>query len=106
MTGVYGSGAKASLYQIPVATVTSPDNLTSVTGDIYQLSQTSGPMKTQPAGTKSAGTILADNLESSTVDLATELTNMIVAQRSYEANSKVLQAASDLLSKLNEIQTN
>ena len=86
--------------------MTSPDNLTSITGDVYQLSQTSGPMAIQTAGSGSAGTILADNLEASTVDLATELTNMIVAQRSYEANSKVLQAASDLLSKLNEIQTN
>ncbi len=105
LTGVYGSGAKANLYDIPVATVTSPDNLTSITGDVYQLSQTSGPMTLQSGGTGSAGTILADNLEASTVDLATELTNMIVAQRSYEANSKVLQAASDLLSKLDQIQT-
>lgn len=105
LTGIYGSDAKANLYKIPVATVTSPDNLTAITGDVYQLSQTSGPMTLQTAGTGSAGKILSDNLEASTVDLATELTNMIVAQRSYEANSKVLQAASDLLSKLNQIQT-
>ena len=62
-------------------------------------------MTIQTAGSGSAGKILSDNLEASTVDLATELTNMIVAQRSYEANSKVLQAASELLSKLNQIQT-
>ncbi len=105
LTGVYGSAAKANLYKIPVATVTSPDNLTAITGDVYQLSQTSGPMTTQTAGQGAAGKILSDNLEASTVDLATELTNMIVAQRSYEANSKVLQAASELLSKLNQIQT-
>ena len=105
LTGIYGSDAKANLYKIPVATVTSPDNLTAITGDVYQLSQTSGPLTIQEAGSGSAGKILSDNLEASTVDLATELTNMIVAQRSYEANSKVLQAASDLLSKLNQIQT-
>lgn len=105
LTGVYGSGAKAVLYDIPIATVTSPNNLTSVSGNVYQASETSGSMTIQTAGSGSAGTIQADNLESSTVDLATELTNMITAQRSYEANSKVLQAASDLLSKLNQLQT-
>ena len=105
LTGIYGSDAKANLYKIPIATVTSPDNLAAITGDVYQLSQTSGPMTIQTAGSGAAGKILSDNLEASTVDLATELTNMIVAQRSYEANSKVLQAASDLLSKLNQIQT-
>ncbi len=105
LTGVYGSDAKANLYKIPIATVTSPDNLTAITGNVYQLSQTSGPMTVQTAGQGAAGSILSDNLEASTVDIATELTNMIVAQRSYEANSKVLQAASDLLSKLDQIQT-
>ncbi|WP_158808108.1 flagellar hook protein FlgE [Beijerinckia sp. L45] len=105
LTGIYGSGAKAVLYDIPIATVTSPNNLTSVDGNVYQQSATSGSMTLQPAGTGAAGEIDADNLESSTVDLATELTNMITAQRSYEANSKVLQAASDLLSKLNQLQT-
>jgi flagellar hook protein FlgE len=106
LTGVYGSGAKAVLYDIPIATVTSPNNLANVSGNVYQLSETSGSMTLQTAGTGSAGKIEGDNLEASTVDLATELTNMIVAQRSYEANSKVLQAASDLLSKLNQLQTN
>jgi flagellar hook protein FlgE len=106
LTGIYGSGAKAVLYDIPVATVTSANNLTSISGNVYQLSATSGNMTLQTAGTGAAGKIESDNLESSTVDLATELTNMITAQRSYEANSKVLQAASDLLSKLNQLQTN
>ena len=105
VTGVYGSGIKAVLYDIPVATVTSPDNLTAVTGDLYQQSNTSGTLNIGKAGSGAAGSIEADNLESSTVDIATELTNLIVAQRAYEANTKVLQAASDLLSKLDQIQT-
>ena len=43
------------------------------------------------------------SLEASTTDLATELSNMIVTQRSYEANSKVMSTTSDMLSKLANI---
>jgi flagellar hook protein FlgE len=105
LTGVYASGATATLYDIPVATVTSPDSLTSLNGDVYQQNDQSGNIIYNTAGTGSAGKIEADNLEGSTVDLATQLTNMIVAQSSYEANSKVLQTVANLLSKLNQIQT-
>lgn len=52
------------------------------------------------AGTGGLGTIQSSTLENSTVDLATQLTNMIVAQRGYEANTKVFQAGSDLLAQL------
>jgi len=105
LTGVYASGATSTLYDIPVATVTSPDSLTSLNGDVYQQNDQSGNIVYNTAGTGSAGKIESDNLEGSTVDLATQLTNMIVAQSSYEANSKVLQTVSNLLSKLNQIQT-
>ncbi|MDR3463522.1 MAG: flagellar basal body rod C-terminal domain-containing protein, partial [Beijerinckiaceae bacterium] len=74
-------------------------------GDVYQQNDQSGNIVYNTAGTGSAGKIESDNLEGSTVDLATQLTNMIVAQSSYEANSKVLQTVADLLSKLNQIQT-
>ncbi|MBE7190012.1 flagellar basal body rod C-terminal domain-containing protein, partial [Jatrophihabitans endophyticus] len=77
-----------------------------LSGNVYQVSQTSGPMVLSTATTNGTGSILSDTLEESTVDLATELTNMISAQRSYEANSKVLQAASDLLGDLNRLTTN
>ena len=55
------------------------------------------------ATTGSLGAIDSSSLENSTVDLATELTNMISAQRSYEANSKVIQASSDLLKVVDQL---
>ena len=106
VTEVYASGYQKAAYEIPLATVESPTNLTNLSGNVYQVSQTSGPMVLNTASTNGTGTILSDTLEESTVDLATELTNMISAQRSYEANSKVLQAASDLLGDLNRLTTN
>ena len=106
VTEVYASGYQKAAYEIPLATVESPNNLTNLSGNVYQVSQTSGAMVLNPATTNGTGSILSDTLEESTVDLATELTNMIQAQRSYEANSKVLQAASDLLGDLNRLTTN
>ena len=106
LTAVYANGTQIATYDIPIATVNSPDNLTPLNGNVYEISVTSGNYQLQGAGTNGAGTIQSDSLEQSTVDLATELTNMIVAQRGYEGNSKVLQAASDMLSVLNRLTTN
>ena len=106
VTAVYASGVQVATYKIPLATVQSPDNLTSLTGNVYQQSSNSGAVILTTAGTNGAGTINADSLEQSTVDLASELSNLVTVQRAYEANSKVLQAASDLLANLNQITTN
>ena len=105
-TAVYANGVQVATYKIPLATVTSPDNLTPLNGNVYQASENSGAVVVGAAGASGLGTIQSDSLEQSTVDLATELTNMIQSQRAYEANSKVLQAASDLLNTLNQLQTN
>lgn len=55
------------------------------------------------AGTGGLGLVQSSELENSTVDLATQLTDMIVAQRGYEANTKVFQTGSDLLAQLNNM---
>lgn len=105
LSEVYASGAQVNTYKIPLATVSSPDNLTNLSGNVYTASASSGQMIISAANSSGTGAIDADTLEQSTVDLATELTNMIQAQRSYEANSKVLQAGSDLLGVLNRLST-
>jgi flagellar hook protein FlgE len=104
VTDVYASGFQIPTFKIPLAVVNSPDNLTAISGNVYQASETSGAAILSTANTSGVGKIEQDELEGSTVDLATELTTMITAQRGYEANSKVLQAASDLLSTLTHLQ--
>ena len=106
VTSVYASGAQIPTYKIPLVNVASPDNLTPLSGNVYQVSAGSGNIISGTANSGSLGSINSGELESSTVDLATELTNMIQAQRGYEANSKVLQAGSDLLGVLNRLTTN
>ena len=81
----------------------SPDALTPLTGNVYEPSLGSGAMTIGTAKTGTLGEINSSSLEQSTVDLATELTSMITAQRSYEANSKVIQTSSDLLSVISNL---
>ena len=99
----YTNGASIDSYRIPLATVQSPDNLTPLSGNVYQANPDSGDMLIGVPLTGKLGNIESNSLEESTVDIATELTAMIAAQRSYQANSQVLQTSSDLLGTLNNI---
>ena len=92
-------------YDIPLANVASPDNLTSLNGNVFQSNQNSGSIVYGTAGTSGLGTIVSSSLENSTVDLATELTQMIEAQSAYQANSKVFQTGADLLDILNNLKS-
>jgi flagellar hook protein FlgE len=94
------NGSTVAGYKIPLANVASPDNLLPVTGNAYSANILSGQPSVGTAGTGGLGTINSSELEQSTVDIATELTNMIVAQRGYQANAQVFKAGADLLSSL------
>lgn len=96
----YGNGSFRALYQIPIATVTSPDKLQAESGNVFFESQESGTVQLGFADDGTRGLIVPSALEQSNVDLAEELTTMIQSQRSYTANSKVFQTGSDLLDVL------
>lgn len=96
LSAVYANGAKSSLYQIPLASVASPDNLTAMSGNTFLPSNNSGDMQLGLPLDAGHGGIKSGSLEQSTVDIASELTAMIEAQRNYTANSRVFQAGADL----------
>jgi flagellar hook protein FlgE len=100
----YSNGQSNLAYTIPLATVASEDNLTSVSGDAFQANQNSGSLRIGTAGQGGFGSVASSSLEDSTVDLASELTTMIEAQSSYQANSKVFQTGADLLDILNNLK--
>ncbi|MBB4567306.1 flagellar hook protein FlgE [Rhizobium leucaenae] len=104
VNAVYKDSSTKALYRIPLATVASPDNLTLESGNVYSANGESGVTVTGFPQTGGFGYIQSGALEESNVDLATELTNMIEAQKSYTANSKVFQAGSDLLDVLVNLQ--
>lgn len=99
----YSNGETQRLYKLPIADFTNPNGLTAVTGNVYAQSQDSGEVNLREAGTSGTGTIVSAALESSNVELAEELTDMIVAQRAYQASSKVISTADELLEELNRL---
>ena len=101
----YSNSTSQDAYIIPLANVPSPDNLTSMLGDAYQTNAESGQMSINNAQVGGLGAIEASTLESSTVDLATELTNMIQGQSAYEANSKVFQTGTNIFDVLNNLKS-
>ena len=100
----FSNGATRPGYDIPLADVASPDNMTSVNGDAFLANYNSGPAHVGTAGTGAFGSIFSSSLENSTVDIATELTDMIQAQSDYQANSKVFQTGADILQILNGLK--
>ncbi|MBB4199399.1 hypothetical protein CCR94_06080 [Rhodoblastus sphagnicola] len=97
-------GTSVAAYKIPLASVASPINMLSGTGNVFSPTLESGQANVGVAGTGQLGTIKSSNLEQSTVDIATELTNMIVAQRNYQANSKMFSTGAQCLDTLINMQ--
>jgi flagellar hook protein FlgE len=96
----YPNGARRAAYRIPLATVISPDNLIQKSGNVFEPSSGSGDLLVGVAGAGGLGSLVSGALESSTVDLASELTEMIEAQRNYTANSRVFQTGAELMEVL------
>lgn len=94
------NGRKSPLYKIPLAFVTSPDNLSPKAGNVFETTNQSGGLQIGFANQGGLGTMVSGATERSNVDMATELTEMIAAQRDYTANSKVFQTGSELLDVL------
>jgi flagellar hook protein FlgE len=100
---LYSSGTSFPAYSIGLVNVNSPDSMTSVNGTVFSPNANSGAVLAGKAGQGGFGTIKSSSLESSTVDIASQLTSMIQAQSDYQANSKVWQAGDDIVSVLNKL---
>jgi flagellar hook protein FlgE len=100
LVATYQNGTRTPVYRIPLANVTSPDNLAAVAGNVFSVTNSSGDVRLGIAETSNFGSMLSGTLEQSNVDLASELTTMIDSQRGYSANSKVFQTGSELMDVL------
>jgi flagellar basal-body rod protein FlgG len=87
---------------IQLATFPNPGGLNSVGDNIVLETTASGNAVTgTPGGAEGLGTIQQGSLEDSNIDIVTEFIQMILAQRSYEANSRVVQAANQMFQTVN-----
>jgi flagellar hook protein FlgE len=103
VTAQYSNGLSQNVYQLPLATFTNPDGLNAVTGNAYQASANSGTATINDADSGGSGTIQSSSLESSTVDLASEFTNLITTQRAYSAASRIVTTADEMLQDLEQL---
>jgi flagellar hook protein FlgE len=92
----YSDGQQVTVGQVALASIANPDSLVAVGSNNYMLSEASAAPNIGVSGTGGRGTIQGASLEASNVDIATEFTNLIVYQRGYEANGKVVTTADQL----------
>jgi flagellar hook-basal body protein len=99
----FSNGDVQRLYKIPLADFANPNGLNPRSGNVYAATRDSGEVNLREAGTNGTGTVLAGSLEGSNVELSEQLTDLIVAQRAYQSNTRAISAADDLLEELNRL---
>jgi len=93
----YNNGQTRTIAQIPLITFNNPNSLQSQNGQAFTATQASGTALAVPTGTAGAGNFVTGSVENSNVDIATQFSNLIVAQQAYSANAKVVTSADQLL---------
>ncbi len=102
--GVFNNGSRKPLYNIPLAEVANPDGLLAADGNAYVLSRNSGKFSLNQAGEGSAGGLTAGALESSNVEVAQELTDLISTQRAYSSNAKIVTTVDEMLQETTNLK--
>jgi flagellar hook protein FlgE len=106
INGVLSNGQTVALDQIALATFPNYDGLTHIGSNDYQTSLASGAPSVGAPGSAGRGTIDGGSLEQSNVDIATAFTELIQAERGYQANAKAITTADDMMqSSINLIQS-
>ncbi len=103
IVGVFSNGQSQSLAQVMVATFANNNGLVSVGDNMYTVAANSGDPIVGEPGETTATTMQSGALEQSNVDLAKEFTNMIVAQRGFEANAHVITTSDTLLQDITNL---
>jgi len=100
LVGVFSNGLKEPLAQLCTASFNNPPGLERVGDSMYRGTINSGAQQLGQPGSSGRGTLQGGALEMSNVDLAQEFTNLVIAQRGFEANSKVITTSDELLQDL------
>lgn len=93
----FDNGQSRTVARVPITTFAAADALQRVDGQAFTATRDSGAAQTLTSGSNGAGSLVVSAVESSNVDIATEFTKLIVAQRAYSANTKMVTTADELL---------
>jgi flagellar hook protein FlgE len=100
VTAQYTNGDSRVIARIALASVTNPEGLMRASDNLYSTTLTSGDPILGLAGDDRLGTISPGSLEGSNVDLASEFTNLVLAQRGFQANTRVISTSDEMLADL------
>jgi len=104
LRGVFSDGVQRNIAQVAIADFNNPLGLEKVGETSYRASANSGAPELGVAGEGTRGSIVAGALEMSNVDLAAEFTNLILAQRGFQASSRVITTSDQVLEELVNIK--
>lgn len=100
---IAGQTAAQELGTLEIATFQNPAGLRPLGGNLFEMTSASGEPESGAPGTDSRGTLAQGFIEDSNVSVVEEMVNMILGQRAYEANSRVVRAADEMLSQVNNL---
>jgi flagellar hook protein FlgE len=104
ITGVYDNGTKKPLFQVALTNFANPEGLEKVGDTAFRESTNSGVAQNGVPGSGRLGSLASGQLEMSNVDLAQEFTNLIIAQRGFQATSRVITTSDQVLEELVNIK--
>jgi len=104
IVGTFTNGSSDTLGKVGMATFNNPQGLMETGNSMYVQSSNSGLAQIGVAGVGGRGTLIPGALEMSNVDLAEEFTNMIVAQRGFQATSRIITTSDQILQELVNIK--
>ena len=100
ITGIYDNGQNRDLAKVAVASFENPSGLQQIGGTLFAVSSNSGDAHIGAPGSQGLGKIMPSSLEMSNVDLSEEFTDMIVTQRGFQANSRIITTSDEMLQEL------
>lgn len=100
ITGSYSNGVSIPLYRVALATFANEQGLEKVGNTMFQASVNSGTANIDGAGSNGKGSIMGQYVEMSNVDLTEEFTHLIIAQRGFQANTRVVTVSDQILEEV------
>lgn len=104
LTGTFTNGKNLVIGQVALANFTNPGGLEKNGSSSYRATATSGEATIGTAGQGGMGELTSGYVEMSNVDLSQEFTNLIVAQRGFQANARIITTSDEVLQELTQLK--
>ncbi|GEP25404.1 flagellar hook protein FlgE [Cryobacterium levicorallinum] len=104
LVGLFSNGEQLAIGRIALANFVNPGGLEKAGGSAYRATFNSGDPTIGTAGTNGLGSLSSGALEMSNVDLSQEFTNLIVAQRGFQANARIITTSDEVLQELTNLK--